>query len=255
MSFIQTVGIIGYGKFGNLLQKIFEESISDVKVKFYSRSNEIDSKLFYSFEEICNSDLIIPAVPISAFEKVTKQIAEQIKKESIFLDVCSIKVHPKEVMLNVLPEQVQQICSHPMFGPASYKQNNKTFKGFNLVIENLNAEFKIYEYLKEVFRTLGINVIEMTADEHDKKASEFQFTALTVAHILKSLNMKRTQIDTASASKMHDFLERIGADLEIVEDMYKYNPYCKKQLDKFVNSTQKVISQITNLNLKIKESP
>ncbi|MDQ7021393.1 MAG: prephenate dehydrogenase/arogenate dehydrogenase family protein [Candidatus Dojkabacteria bacterium] len=253
MKEIKTIGIIGYGKFSKLLKTMFEDVIVDVQIKFSSRSKKIDNKDFFDFEDACKCDIVIPSVPIKAFEKVTREVAKYIDNDSIFIDVCSIKSYPKKIMIKELPVEVMKICTHPMYGPESYKHNNNSVEGFNIVIENINASEEIFNIVKDIFIKLKNKIVEISAERHDELASEFHFTTLTISHVLKTLSMKRTEIDTVSASRMHDFVERIGADMEITEDMYNFNPFCSKQFDKIKMSIEETMSQISNKQLRLKE--
>jgi prephenate dehydrogenase len=39
----------------------------------------------------------------------------------MIVDVLSVKVHAKRTMLDVLPQDADILCTHPMFGPESGK--------------------------------------------------------------------------------------------------------------------------------------
>ena len=94
MNTIKTVGIIGYGRFGHLLEALFKKIRSSIDLKIYSKSVVSDSERFFSFEDTIKCDLIIPAVPIHAFENVIKKISKKSKGNSIIMDVCSVKAYP-----------------------------------------------------------------------------------------------------------------------------------------------------------------
>jgi hypothetical protein len=53
------------------------------------------------------------------------------------------------------------------------------------------------------------------------------FTSLF--HKKTGVGLQRTNIDTASASKMHDFTEMMGDDIEILKFIYDYNPFVKSK--------------------------
>lgn len=72
------------------------------------------------FEKI-NLDIIILSVSIISFEDVLKNIDSSIFKGKLIIDVLSVKMHAKSVMLKILPEDCDIICTHPMFGPESGK--------------------------------------------------------------------------------------------------------------------------------------
>ncbi len=229
----KSIGIIGYGQFGRFVAEVFEQQFNTI---VYSRSNPIDNVKFFSIEEVCKADFLIPCVPIAKFRETLELIKPHLQPQTVVVDVCSIKVYPKTCLHEVLPDQ-KAVCTHPMFGPESYKHNGGSVKGFNLMIENLTLAAPEYSGLVEFLQQkLELNVVEMDSDEHDRLACEFHFTTLFVALGLKDLKLKRTSIDTSSAKYMHDFIERVGQDKGIMRDMYRYNPYCAQQLIKIEES-------------------
>lgn len=240
---MKSIGIIGYGKFSIFMEEIFKIHLPDVKIKFYSRSNEIDNDKFFSFEEVCKCDFLIPSVPIKAFEETVKNAVPHLHENTILIDVCSIKVWPKQVLEKYLPQNIKFICTHPMFGPESYKKNNKSIEGFKFVIENSRCDEDTYNKIITFLKDLNLDIVEMSVEDHDKKAATFHFTTMFTALVIKSSGLQRTDIDTASASKMHDFTEMIGDDTEILRDMYKYNPYCQVQLGKLMKGIGEVLGQ------------
>jgi prephenate dehydrogenase len=229
----KSIGIIGYGQFGKFVDEVFEQEFDTL---VYSRTNGVDNVKFFPIEEVCKADFVIPCVPIAKFRETLELIKPYLQPETVVVDVCSIKVYPKKCLKEVLPNQ-KAVCTHPMFGPESFKHNGNSLKGFNLMVENLNLSSDEYSQLVSFLKQkLELNVVEMTSDEHDRLACEFHFTTLFVALGLKDLHLKRTSIDTSSARHMHDFIERVGQDKGIMRDMYRYNPYCAQQLTKIEQS-------------------
>lgn len=240
-----TIGIIGFGKFAKLILQVIKVKDSAIQFKIFSRSQPIDNITFFDLAEIKNCDIVIPSTPINAFEETIKQIAPLLSDKCIVVDVCSIKVYPKQVMLKYLPQSVQIIATHPMFGPESYKQNNNSFKAFNLVIDKIRCSNETYETIIAFLKQLEINIVEMSCEEHDKLAAVFHFTTMFIGQIVKGSQVQRTKIDTYSALRMHDFAEIVGDDIEILQDMFRYNPYCKEQFIKIDESYEKLVNIIS----------
>jgi prephenate dehydrogenase len=238
------IGVIGYGSFTKFLEAAINQYFPNAEILIYSRSNEIDNKKFFTLPEVCSTDILIPSVPIHAFENTIKEISPLLSENTLVFEVCSVKVHPKDVLEKYLPKNISYILSHPMFGPESFKKHNNSIEGFNLVIEKGRIEKDKYADLLSKLRTTGLNIIEMSAEEHDRKAAVFQFTTIFMGLVIRGSGLERTEIDTASARQMHNFTEMIGDDIGILKDMYKYNPYCKEQLNKIFNSTNKIVEKV-----------
>ncbi len=107
-----SMGVIGFGRFGKLITKYLSE---DFEVFVHSRSGkdkEIKkiNAIPVSLKEVCKKDIIIPCVPISAFEETLHKIKKIVKANSLVVDVCSVKEYPVNLIKNILK-------SHP-FGVA-----------------------------------------------------------------------------------------------------------------------------------------
>lgn len=244
MKEIKSIGIIGLGKFSELMEKFLKEADSELEIKFSSRSNEIDGERFFTIDEVCNCDVVVPAVPTANFEDIIRKIAPLLGSETVVMDVCSVKIHPKKVMLDLLPNGTQIICTHPNFGPESYRINKHSTEDLNYIIENVSAKVDVWEWLLSMLSTLKFNIIEMEADDHDKKVGVPHFTSMLIGSVLNDLDMKRIEIGAASTQRMFDMVEGVGKDFQILKDMYDYNPYCKTQFEELKTTMQNISERL-----------
>jgi prephenate dehydrogenase len=53
--------------------------------------------------------------------QVLRNIPSEHLRGKMIVDVLSVKVHAKRTMLDVLPQDADILCTHPMFGPESGK--------------------------------------------------------------------------------------------------------------------------------------
>ena len=115
------VSIIGFGRFGamlhSLLSKGFEVDVFDKNSIDNSDVNEV------SLEDALRNETIFIAVPIRDFENLVKDISKKISSGKTVIDVCSVKVFPKKVMLDNLSNETDIIATHPLFGPDSLKDS------------------------------------------------------------------------------------------------------------------------------------
>ena len=115
------VSIIGFGRFGamlhSLLSKGFEVDVFDKNLIDNSDVNEV------SLEDALQNETIFIAVPIRDFENLVKDISKKISSGKTVIDVCSVKVFPKKVMLDNLSNETDIIATHPLFGPDSLKDS------------------------------------------------------------------------------------------------------------------------------------
>lgn len=233
---IRRIGIIGSGKFGRLLVEILPLIFPGATVGIFSRHKKGTA----SWMDIVSSDLIIPAVPTNAFESVIKQLAPEIA-DTIVMDVCSVKEYPVKIMQQFLPSSVSQVATHPLFGPGTWEYVGKQLRGLKMVMTAIHIDRLRYEKLKSSFTRTGINIIEMGPQEHDRHAASFHFTAQYVAQLLKNSGLQRSPIETQSAESLFDFLAMVQSDSpELLQDMMRYNRFCKVQLVKLEHAQREM---------------
>lgn len=131
-----TVGIIGFGRFGQFIGEKFTKYgnvvgtsrsdyttiAQDMGAKYIPLS---DLESFVMEEEM---DVIVVAVSILSFEDTVTALVPHLRKRiaakgagscPLIVDVLSVKEHARAVMLRHLPEECDVLCTHPMFGPDS----------------------------------------------------------------------------------------------------------------------------------------
>lgn len=229
------IGIIGYGKFGQLLHKILSEHASNLEIICYDPNSNLCSN---TFDEILRTDIIILAVPISSLKQAVQLLTGKLNKEQLVIDVSSVKIYSKEVLMG-LSSQTQIVLTHPMFGPATYikrELQERPLLGLNINLENLSAEPVTYDKIKSKIAESGLVIHELKSDEHDLQTAQFQFTSLFVALSIKELNIQSSPIATESFRALQAFQELIAVDRELLKNIYKYNPYCKEQLNQLEES-------------------
>ena len=98
---MNTVGIIGYGRFGKvlatILQKGFSINIYDVKP-----SNSLDNISFVTLDEVLNERVIFIAVPIHNFENLLKKISKAIKINRTIRLICKAILYNSLYIFNLL---------------------------------------------------------------------------------------------------------------------------------------------------------
>lgn len=230
-----TVGIIGNGRFGDLVYKTLDRYSDQFIPKIFSKRETPDNEKFFSIEETCKCDIVIPTVPISRFEDQVKAISPLLKGKSLVVDVCSVNVHPEKVLLDTLPENIDILSTHPMFGPDSTKDAT-TYKDLKFVFHKTRVrdEAKVSEFL-EFWKKLGCEMIEMTPDEHDKQAAYTHAYAFLIGKIGMKMGVRKNQISTKGFELGILYnQEAVENDTgQLFEDMMEYNPYAREMRGEF----------------------
>ncbi len=231
MSTRRSIGIVGYGDFGQFLEVLARKFAPLLEIRISSRRHEPDGTRFFSFEEVCASDIVIIAVSIRAFEETLLKVLPLLAPESILVEVNTVKRHPVE-LLRVHAAGKHYIATHPMFGPYSFEKQGGILDGMRVVVaEHTLAPFD-YAQALEWLRTLKLEVEEMDADAHDRLLAETLFLTHYLAQTVVAGSFVRTDIDTKSFGYLMDAVESVQHDTELFRDVYRFNPCCKEIIER-----------------------
>ena len=93
--------------------------------------------------EMC--DVVIVSVPIHFTPDVIREVAPFMRKESLMVDVTSVKEIPSQTMKESLPDDIEYLPTHPIFGPRTTELDNQVIV---LTPDKKGKWFnKVYNYL------------------------------------------------------------------------------------------------------------
>ena len=240
---INTVGIVGYGNFGKFVHELGQRFFPDVKYRIHSRRSEADNQTFFDLKTTAQSDVVILCDGISEYEERFLAVLEHALPSTIFVDVATVKKHTSEICHKYCSGH-RFISTHPMFGPESYKKHKKDVDGFRIVVTDYALKNDNYQMLKEQFSDLGFNIIEMTADEHDKRLAETLFLTHYLGQSILQAGFSRTEIDTLSFQFLMDAVESVKDDKKLFADVYAFNPYCKAVAERLHDAQETVFEEL-----------
>ena len=228
------VSIIGYGRFGAMLHALLSKGF-EVDVYDKKRINNSDVKEV-SLEEALQNETIFIAVPIRDFEALIHEIKNDIQGKKTVIDVCSVKVFPKNIMTENLSSDVDIIATHPLFGPDSLKDS-----GSVMTMESVRDLYGRYEFWKNYFDSQNITIEEISAEEHDMMAARSQGLTHFVGRVIDDFGTDQTRIDTEGYKALHNLVNQTCNDSwELFEDIQSYNPYTQKMISELSESFKKI---------------
>ena len=236
---IETVGIVGYGAFGALAHTLIRRFAPDIRVRAYSLNKKPDGKTFFTFSDTVKCDAVIFAVPIRVFEEVLLKALPLMPKNTVIVDVATVKVHTVE-LLKRLAKRRPYIATHPVWGPESYEKRGGDVTGFRIIMTDGTLAIPDYMAFTGFLKKCGFDVVEMTPEQHDKHLAETLFLTHFIGQIVAQGGFNRTEIDTVSFGYLMDAVESVKHDGKLFKDVYMYNPYCKEVLKRFEMSEEKV---------------
>ena len=195
-----------------------------------------------NLEQVCQCDVVIPSVPISTFESMIQRIAPLLS-DNLVLDVCSVKEYPVEVMLKHLPDSVQILATHPMFGPDSAAE---TIHGQKIVLSNIRVGTKLYNKIKQYCMDKGLVVVETTPENHDRQIARSQVLTQFIGRGLSEYGAKDVEIDTEGYKRLLKTLEVVRNDTDqLFADLNRYNKYAAEMRDSFIKALQDIDGKLS----------
>ena len=228
MATITKISIVGFGRFGKTLLRLLQDNFA---VTVYDKTPIPPTELppgvmqAATLADIYKNDVIFYAVPISAFDSVINTHKRYFNPRHTLIDVLSVKVHPAEVFKKHLNNDPlpQVILTHPMFGPDSSKNG---FTGLPIIIDQFMASNVTYAFWKDFFASRALQVVEMTAEQHDKAAANSQGLAHFTGRLLEEFGMQPTPIDSVGAQHLLTLKRQTCNDTwQLFTDLQHYNPY------------------------------
>ena len=189
-----------------------------------------------SLEDALQNETIFIAVPIRDFENLVKEISKKISSGKTVIDVCSVKVFPKKVMLDNLSNETDIIATPPLFGPDSLKDS-----GSVMTMESVRNTFGRYDFWKNYFESQNISIEEISAEEHDMMAARSQGLTHFVGRVIDDFGTNQTRIDTEGYKALHKLVNQTCNDTwELFEDIQNFNPFTEKMISELNESFEKI---------------
>jgi len=165
---VKKLTVIGAGgQMGQWFTKYFSGQEYEV-TGYDSESNNFGKNIIVSESlvgAILKADYVVLCTPTRRTPEIIRLIAKEMKRGTYLIEISSEK--SKVVSsLSKMPDKINPICIHPMFGPGI-----KTIKGQNIISVPIKDAKKELTVTKELFN--GANFVTIDAIEHDKKIASY----------------------------------------------------------------------------------
>jgi prephenate dehydrogenase len=237
-----TIGIYGLGRFGTLWSQLLSKKF---EVKAYNRTRERNTPAGVNrvdLDELLSCDVLFLCVAISALEEVLETIRGRLKPGCLVADTCSVKVYPTTIMKEILPENINILGTHPMFGPDSARYG---VEGLPIVLSPERGPRSVHEYWRTVFTEMGLHVIELSPEQHDREAAYTQGITHFIGRVLEDLSLSESTIGTRGFEKLLEIIEQTCNDpWQLFLDLQLYNPYTKEMRVALNASLNKIMEKL-----------
>ena len=225
------IGLLGYGRFGQLVYRHLPPGqVSGVFDSDPGRLTGLSHAA--TIEQVLTAKFIILATPISSIDAVCRRIAPSLSAGHVIVDTCSVKQFPVDRMLSRLPAGVQILGTHPLFGPDSGRNG---IGGMKIAVCPVRIEPANYDCIRRFLRGLGLEIIETTPQEHDRRLARTQAIFHLISQALKDLDWRGQQLSTPGPAAFYRLAESVQNDTaELFLDMERCNVYAKACRRQFI---------------------
>lgn len=237
------IGVVGFGTFGQFLAKRFVSQGHKVLAtsrsdKYTAVAEDLGVEYFTNVDDFCEEhpDIVVLCTSILSTESVISSFPFlRLRRNTLMVDVLSVKEFPKKLLLRTVPEEFDILCTHPMFGPDSGKGS---WESLPLMYEQVrinkskaqNVE-RCLNFLR-IFEREGCRMIPMTCEEHDRQAASTQFITHTVGRMLGDMNLESTQINTKGYESLLNLIDNTCNDsFELYYGLFMYNQNATETLE------------------------
>ncbi|GJM97484.1 hypothetical protein PR202_ga14414 [Eleusine coracana subsp. coracana] len=227
------IAIVGFGNFGQFLARTFARQghtlLAHSRTDHSALAATLGASFFTDPHDLCecHPDVVLLATSILSAETVLRSLpVHRLRRNTLFVDVLSVKEFPKNLLLSSLPPDFDVICTHPMFGPESARDG---WDGLPFVFDKVRvgdcpARRARAEAFLNIFEREGCRMVEMTCAEHDAHAAETQFLTHTVGRMLATLELRSTPINTKGYETLLRLVDNTCSDsFDLYNGLFMYN--------------------------------
>jgi prephenate dehydrogenase len=167
-----------------------------------------------------DADIVIVSIPISSTGDIIKKIAPLMKKNSLIMDISSIKQDIYRILKEMHKKYpINCLSIHPMFGPGI-----KNMRNYVIIVLKVGGTQRYDEIVDEflgLFRSDGLIITETTADIHDSRIA----LTLGVPHMFNILFLSLLRRRNESLSELTRYtgttflLQKIFAESIVQREM------------------------------------
>ena len=191
------------------------------------------------------SDMLIISVPIQHTCDVIREVAPFMKEGSVMVDVTSVKEGPSRTMAQVLPDTIEYIPTHPIFGPRTTRLDNQ------VIVLTPDKKGKWYPKVYRYLEGRNMRVIETTAEKHDFMMSIVQvlthFSFISTASAIEKLKVDISETEDYE-SPIYNLM------IDMIARIVSQNPYLTYYIQSMNSNGPKIRNTFTEAAIELRDA-
>ena len=209
-------------------------------------ADELDVTYIESNEGLANiSDMLIVSVPIQHTCDVIREVAPYMKEGTVMVDVTSVKEGPSKTMAEVLPDTIEYIPTHPIFGPRTTRLDNQ------VIVLTPDKKGKWYDKVYRYLESKNMRVIETTAEKHDFMMSIVQvlthFSFISTASAIEKLKVDLSETEDYE-SPIYNLM------IDMIARIVSQNPYLTYNIQSMNSNGPKVRNTFADAVIELRDA-
>ena len=233
-------GIIGLGAFGALMARELARVGEVVAFDSDASVRAPEGVSLAPFETVAASPVVVLAVNAQRLSAVIDAVSPYLSEGAVVADVCSVKVRPIDLMLEGLPRHARVVGTHPLFGPQTVGE--KGLAGQPIALCEGRADGDVMDRARALLaETLGLRVVETSADEHDRQMAFVQALTHLVGHAANDMDLPNLDLATLAYRRLLQLKGNIlGDSEELFEAIQQWNPHAAGVRARFLDAMHAV---------------
>lgn len=234
----QTLGLVGCGAFGEFMLRhltpYFRVRVHDA-ARDLAPVTAVYDVAAVGLAEAAAAEIVVLAVPVQRLEPVVRSIRPHLRPGALVVDVCSVKLKPYRILSELLPDAVDFVCTHPLFGPQSGKDGIAGLKV--AVCEGRGGrEACVVRFLAERLR---LQVIRTDPERHDRELAYVQGLTHLIAKIMAEIEPKDVLQTTRTWELLMQSIELVRYDSdELFLAIESENPFVGEAKARFFDAAR-----------------
>ena len=209
-------------------------------------ADELNVNYIESNEGLANiSDMLIISVPIQHTCDVIREVAPYMREGSVMVDVTSVKEGPSKTMAEVLPDTIEYIPTHPIFGPRTTRLDNQ------VIVLTPDKKGKWYDKVYRYLESKNMRVIETTAEKHDFMMSIVQvlthFSFISTASAIEKLKVDLSETEYYE-SPIYNLM------IDMIARIVSQNPYLTYNIQSMNSNGPKVRNTFADAVIELRDA-
>lgn len=216
------IGIVGLGAFGRFMARHLAPHFELLGHDPAAEAAPPGVRLA-PLDEVAACPVVILATPVAVMAETARAIAPLVTPGAVVMDVGSVKVKPAQALRDHLPESVDLVGLHPLFGPQSGRDGVAGLKIAVCPVRGARAAWRTAAFCR---RALGLKVFVVSPEDHDREAAVVQGLTHMIAKVLLAMEPLPTRMTTASFERLMQGVDMVRHDSPAVfAAIGRDNPY------------------------------